>query len=97
MKKRTKNRIRCFTKTLIEFEINTPKVRKYLAAWCRKPFSRESIRYMMYGLNMAKHNPQIFEPVISKEEIELNENEEAGMRASVDCPTAFEGGFARNN
>ena len=68
MKKSTKNRIKCFTKTLIEFEMNTPKVRKYLAAWCRikRPFSRESresIRYMMYGLNMAKENPHIFEPV----------------------------------
>lgn len=32
-----------------------------------------------------------------RKQIEENENEEAGMRASVDDPTAWEGGFDKNN
>lgn len=43
--------------------------------------------------------PEVVETVLAgydELEKEFNENEAAGMRASVDDPTAFEGGFADN-
>ena len=62
MKKSTKKRIRFFTELLEENEINTPKVRRYIAAWCmNKPFNKDAVLYMIFGLSMAKAHPHIFE------------------------------------
>lgn len=60
LKKTTKQRIRYFTGLLKKFNINTKAVRYHIASWKPHWKSEQRIRFMIYGLAMAKENPHFF-------------------------------------